>query len=347
MHIYPPGGVMSRVRITPRDAKLIIKYLDGVDDVITARMTAGFNPYEDHLTALLCEMLDEKQSALNALPYPLSALREDLELDPHKLKVSLTIEARKYPPNIEAKLTSSDLGVVVIYQDNIVPENSFEKGALFQAKRLYAANIHQPYNLEDKFNEFDTEQLMQLIRVAETNSMRSDYPHQIIPWRWYHNICYYLFYCPRPEGYEERSLEQLWNYIIPPFRDHWFSHHLHDGEDFLEVMHIYELVSDHERHIPGLLASKIEWLGEKYLAIENSEVRIRPKIPKPSIREAFEHLWTQVFPFSWFIIYRMLLGHEGSSEPAVIRLVRGQNTNSPILPRYVLTVRAEVGTRQG
>ena len=337
---------MSKVRITPRDAKLIIKYLDGVDDVITARMTAGFNPYEDHLTALLCEMLDEDLSTLNSLPYPLSALHEELELDPHKLKVSVNIEARKYPSHIEARLTSSDLGVVVVYQDNIVPENSFEKGALFQAKRLYATNIHQSYNLDDKFNEFDTEQLVQLIHVAETNSKLGDYP-QIIPWRRYQNLCYYLFYCPRPDGYEERSREQLWSYVIPPFRNHWFFHGLHDGEDFLEVMHIYELASDHQRHTPGLLASKIEWLGEKYLEIENSEIKIRPRIPKPSAREAFEHLWTQVFPFSWFVVYRMLLGREGSSGPGAVRLVRGQNINSPILPRYILTIHAEAGTRQG
>jgi hypothetical protein len=95
--------------MTPRDAKLLIRYLDGVDDIITARLANGFSPHEDHLTSLLCEMLDDNQSVLSALPYPLAQLRDDLAVDPHGLKASLSIEAKKYPTHIEgvkcAKLT--------------------------------------------------------------------------------------------------------------------------------------------------------------------------------------------------------------------------------------------------
>ncbi|MGH8222164.1 MAG: hypothetical protein ACREQZ_04245 [Woeseiaceae bacterium] len=50
----------NRSILTPCDAKLLVRYLDGVDRIVSARLATGFSPHEDHLTALLCELLDGK-----------------------------------------------------------------------------------------------------------------------------------------------------------------------------------------------------------------------------------------------------------------------------------------------
>jgi hypothetical protein len=59
--------MLAHTSLTPRDAKLLVRYFDGADDVVSARLTRGFSPHEDHLTALLCEMLDDNLSALSRI----------------------------------------------------------------------------------------------------------------------------------------------------------------------------------------------------------------------------------------------------------------------------------------
>jgi hypothetical protein len=57
-------------------------------------------------------------------------------------------------------------------------------------------------------------------------------------------------------------------------------------------------------------------------------------------------------PFSWFWVYGMLMGRSGSSDRQALSLVMGNadvaiQTDFPILPRYVMTIRIEVGTQRG
>ena len=58
-----------------------------------------------------------------------------------------------------------------------------------------------------------------------------------------------------------------------------------------------------------------------------------------------------MYPFSWFIVYRMLLGEAGCAGDEALALVKGereeQDTEVPVLLEYVLTVQVEVGTPRG
>jgi len=310
-----------------------------VDDVVSARLANGFNPHEDHLTSLLCEMLDDNLTSLSALPFPLSKLREELALDAKGLRVSLSIEVKKYPPHIERRLTSSDIGIIVNYRDNITYNRSFEKGALFQAKKLYRSSPDQLYSLHDKFKEFDADQLLRFLKLQTDDEMREMHHHKS---DLHSSLCHYLLYCPRIDGYDEQAREEVHHFIIPSS----------DIFDFAEGWHRYELANDPARHVPGLLASGLDWLSSDYLERnQDGHVTVKPRKDKPTARQAFQQFWEDVYPFSWFLVYKMLMGDGGTSDSHSLSIVRGnekeQNVDNPVLPKYIMTLRVEAGTARG
>jgi hypothetical protein len=346
----------ARTSLTPREAKLLVRYFDGADDVVTARLASGFSPHEDHLTSLLCEMLDDNLSALNALPYPLPKLKEDLAADKRAVRAALQIEAKKYPPHIERRLTSSDLGIIIDYRDNFDSKNSFQKGAMFQAKKLYGTKGHQRYSLSDCFDELDPDQLHRMVDVASDGSLNKD---PIYPEHSNGDVFHYLFYCPRVEAYDEPSQEEVWHHVIPSghrlFR-YWRHHPMEwfeEGPLFLaEAQHLHEYASDPARHFPGMIVSEIDWLKHEYLGNDDKSQSHHKRKPRTAARDVYQRLWHQTDPLSWFLVYGMLMGRRGSSGKRALELVRGNaeaaaQTDLPVLPRYVMTVRVEVGTQRG
>lgn len=330
----------GRACITPREAKLLVKYFDAVDDSVTARLSSGFSPHEDHLTSLLCEMLDDNLTALNRLSFSLQELRDELAKDPRRLAAALSIETRKYPSHIERRLTSSDVGMIVSYRDHLVPAHSFESGVLFQAKRLFPSSRHGElaYTLGGRFESFDFEQLLRLSKLeggSRHERKRMSHMRQ-------GSLCHYLFYCPRPEAYDESSREEVHRYLVPSG----------DIFDYAKGWHLYEVASDPDRHVPGLVATELHWAESRYLEFPDPGGPIlRPKPDTPCARDVFQSMWHHSHPLSWFLVYGMLLGDRGTSSPDDLALVRGeaqkQDAETPILPRYVVTVRVESGTARG
>lgn len=329
----------DRACITPREAKLLVKFLDAVDDSVSARLSSGFSPHEDHLTSLLCEMLDDNLTALNRLSFSLAELHDELAKDPRKLTAAISIETRKYPPHIERRLTSSDIGIIVSYRDHLVPGHSFESGVLFQAKKLFPSprRGESAYSLDGRFESFDFKQLLRLV-VLGRDARRREETHPLRD----ESLCHYLFYCPRPEAYDELSREEVHRYLVPSG----------DIFDYAKGWHLYELASDPDRHVPGLIAADVRWLEGKYVEWpDQGGPRIQKKRGIPSARDVFQAMWGHAQPLSWFLVYGMLLGHRGSTASHDLALVRGempdQDSETPILPKYVVTVRVESGTVHG
>ncbi|MFN8523211.1 MAG: hypothetical protein U0821_08920 [Chloroflexota bacterium] len=310
---------------------------------MTARLARGFSPHEDHLTSLLAEMLDDNLTALSQLSFPLTALRAALAKEPRTLAASLSVEARQYPPHIERRLTSSDIGVIVSYRDHLVPKYSFDSGALFQAKRLFPSKRtgETTFSLLDRFESFDPQQLFRLTTLGLHSS----------EWRMQHELArlrggkrrvgHYLFYCPRPEAYSDASREEVHRYLISS--EGLFNNAMR--------LHRYELSSDPERHVPGLIATGLDWLVVAYLDSSHGVLSVREANNKPTARDVFQRMWEEAYPLSWFLVYGMLFGNCGSSEPDDLARVRGQidaaDTDAPILPRYVITLAVDVGSVQG
>jgi len=235
---------------------------------------------------------------------------------------------------------------VVSYRDNVIPSNSLERGALFQAKRLHRSARGGAFTLYDTFKYFDPEQLRRLAEREKSDLIRKDHTDC----SWDMSFCFYLFYCPRPEAYDRQSQEDLRCYAIPTFKEYYF-HHLELSFDGLaEVHHLFDTASDPARHFPAVLTSRIGWLVDKYFEERDGKLK-GPHSHEPVLaRHVYERLWDHVMPFSWFLVYRMLLGDSGSCGLNALRLVRGQLGDSDevtVMPRYVLALGVEVGTPRG
>ncbi|MBC1240624.1 hypothetical protein GNE10_26390 [Nostoc sp. 2RC] len=72
--------------LTPRDIKFFFKYFRSIDKILCQRYSLGFCPDEEHLTSILCELLDHKGSQLHQLLYSIADLNRDLEKSGSLLK---------------------------------------------------------------------------------------------------------------------------------------------------------------------------------------------------------------------------------------------------------------------
>ena len=112
--------------------------------------------------------------------------------------------------------------------------------------------------------------------------------------------------------------------------------------------HVEEYASDPNRHFPGLIASRIDWLRDRYLESQGKASRplvIKPKESPPTVRDVYEKLWRETHALSWFLVYRMLTGSEGSSSDDAIGLAAGNAMSQElgIAPRYTMELRITVG----
>jgi len=321
--------------LTPREAKLLVRFLDCVDDVVTARLLPDASVDERHLTSLLRETLDERFTGFHAMPYGLAALKDDLEKDDLATKVSLTIEANEYPPHFENRVTQADLGIILRYDNSYRRDESFSKAVLFQAKRIVPSSRHSSYSERDAFKRLETDQLRQIIDLEGRHS----------------RFIYYLFYGPRAEAYDEQSRRTLRYLTLPT--THW--RHLHrfhspEGYEFLPWWsHLEEYASDPKRHFPGLLASRPGWLEQRYFerqATDNGKSNrlvLRPKQSAPTVRDVYERMWEDTHALSWFLVYRMLMGYEGASDDEAIGIAQGKRLELGVAPRYTMELRISVG----
>jgi hypothetical protein len=324
--------------LIPRDAKMLVRYFDAVDSLVTARLLPGVTVDERHLTSTFRETLDERFAGFHALSYSFDQLKKDLANGDTALQVSLSIEAREYTTQVENRVTQADLGVILRYDNFFRPGDSFSKAALFQAKRLYCRSRRGPaYSDDDRFEKFDT---VQLLRIAELSERHG-------------NLLYYLFYCPRPEAYDEHSRRTLRYFTLP--HSHWHDFHpmrWMDEYGFLPWWsHVEEYASDPNRHFPGFIVSGTSWLQHRYLEREKSSQKVdarwavKPKETPPTVREVYDKLWRDTYAFSWFLVYRMLSGSEGSSSDDAIGLATGNEMSQElgIAPRYTMELRITVG----
>lgn len=323
--------------LAPRDAKLLVRYFDAVDSLVTARLLPDATVDERHLTSTLRETLDHRFAGFHALAFTMDQLKAALAEDDTAVKVNLWIEAKEYSAQVENRITQADLGVIIRYDNFYRPDESFSKAALFQAKRLYCRQRNgQAYSEQDRFEKLD---VAQLERIADLGDRHN-------------NLIYYLFYCPRPEAYDEQSRKTLRYFSLP--NSHWRDMHpFHWIEEYGFLpwwAHVEEYAADPNRHFPGLIASRAYWLQTRYLEKQSSSSNTarwigKPKQPSPTARDVYERLWNDAHALSWFLVYRMLTGSEGSSAPEAIGIATGDATamDLGIAPRYTMQLRISVG----
>jgi hypothetical protein len=128
-------------------------------------------------------LLDEESQHRFKMRRDLDWLRRKLARALPLLDVSFTIETHAYPSSYERWVSQSDLGLILRFEDNIVPARTWETAALLQAKRIFPAR-GGGYELNSRFLSHDK---LQQKRMLELNRFL-DYP-----------LARYLLYVPRPE----------------------------------------------------------------------------------------------------------------------------------------------------
>ena len=194
--------------LSPIAFDLIIKYFDSVDRTVAARLNITPPWKEISLTSLLCELLDEKTQNRHNLFYTLRQLNEDLSVF-DGFKMHATLETYEYPSHVEKWVTQSDLGLVLKFEDLMIPDDSWTASWLFQAKRLYpTSNNPVQYNEKSKFRSMDPAQHARIEKLIDVTGV---------------SFIKYLLYCPHVE-----SLDYIIQQKMRHLHNKFLANHIYD-----------------------------------------------------------------------------------------------------------------------
>lgn len=219
--------------LPPRTFRPLLRYFDAIDALVSERLLRKRPWSEIALTSLLCDLMDEDTEGEYDRKRDLDWLRKKLASAAGLVDVEFAIETHEYPPGYERWVTQSDLGLVLRFQDHLLPERDWEKAFLLQAKRVYADRAGT-YRLGSKYGGFDREQHER----AEAINGQLGY-----------DLVRYLLYCPRPERLPKGLAEALRH-----LRDVNVQDRLFDGMAGLE-MHD-NLVRNGETLEPGIVVAR-------------------------------------------------------------------------------------------
>ena len=219
--------------LPPRTFRPMLRYFDAIDATVTTRLLRKRPWSEIALTSLLFDLIDEDTEAEYARKRDLGWLQRKLASAAPLVDVRFEIETHEYPPGYERWVTQSDLGLVLRFEDNLVPDRDWEKAFLLQAKRVYAERDGS-YRLASTYGGFDADQHER----AEAINDQLGY-----------DLVRYLLYCPRPDRLPRELAEALRH-----LRDVNVQNRLFDGIAGLEMRS--SLVRNGETLEPGIVIAK-------------------------------------------------------------------------------------------
>lgn len=315
------------IPIKPNEARALFKFFESVDLVISKRLLAGFNPHEEHLNSLFCEMMDENMTSEHNLSYTLQSLKKELTESESLFSIDLRIETKKYPAHIEKRITGSDFGIILNINDNY-RFATYRKAIVIQAKRLHAKNKDPKiFSVRDTYKSFDSSQLLKLATLINDEHLRerigNGFPYE-------RNFAYYLFYNPPLEGFNENSQKYIQYNIASVLSSNIFDH--------TKGFHIYDSLTKSKFQIkPGILISNLEWLVEEKLEMSEELLKIKDNTP-PRAEQVYSRIFSSVNSFPWFMVYDFIMGGVGNSSDTAINIASGNDGKNDynILPSYVI-----------
>lgn len=317
----------------PYEAQCFSKYFKGVDSLLAKRFLFGFLPNEEHITSILCELLDEHGAQLHRLPYSLLDLNHDLKKNGGLLHADVSIVTTDYNKHQEHRITQSDIGIVIEYQDNIEPANSFSNGVLLQAKKLFPTN-YSNYDLNSKYQSFDPKQHK---RLKELNQYYIE--------KGCENKCIkYLMYNPSLEAIPKREQQKI----------------LHQQMK-LEVNSSFDSIIGLQRYrelLEGEQSSILD-LGCLLTSIENIELATKAArtsstnkpLDKFTLGSLIESINVYESSLTWFFVFDLMTKGLGCSCQEFIELVRGKKGGMAKKlevppPKYSIKLRIVAGSER-
>ena len=323
----------------------LIKFFDGADAALSLKLLRPTAPDEPALTNELCALMDERVQREEGLlkEFNIDALNAALTEFGDDTKFDFRIDTHPHNPVFENKISQADLGLVLEYQNEIIPEDSWSSAYLLQAKRLHRADKTGKYDERASFASVDGRQHDRLRQLAK-----------IFGDRYFH----YILYCPPVSRLTPRATTKVRALHSSALSARFNGHHLHHFENIAEF-----LFFESYRKL-GCIDAGI-WL---------SDTSKKPH----RLMELHCDLPFHVKPFSWFLVesfitpwYRQIRYNQETDKGVetkeddnamLIRLVAsGSKTGIEtflrrvhetekhdlpkitILPKYTLTVRATVG----
>lgn len=124
--------------LTPYQLPLFVRYFDGIDLAVSRRLLRPVAPSETTLTQEFCALMDAGTQRREAsLPFDAEALQADLARPGDMVDVQISIETHQHGPRLEAYVSQSDFGLILEYQNTVLPEFNWKAAYLMQAKRLF------------------------------------------------------------------------------------------------------------------------------------------------------------------------------------------------------------------
>jgi hypothetical protein len=341
--------------LTPQDADFLLKYFSGVATAIAKRFELGFHPDEEHLTSLLCELLDDKGALLHKLSYTVQNLNKDLENIGSLLRASLSLETTKYSKYQEKNLTQADLGIILDYRDHVDYSKSFRRALLVQAKKLFPAN-GSGYALSSCYKSFNSDQHGRILRLRDYYSQRQleiDHGKEMLEELRHQGMlkgiaCYnsfqYLLYNPAFALLPRHDQEEILH--------HQLSRETSCIFDYTHGLCLYNLLMKRNglKDTLDISSMFIDIDTAHSLAEEAARSgRAKSKLTPFDLRSVVRTVDIRERSFAWYIVFNFILGNVGCDFPDFIKLVGGSPSDmarelgiSP--PRFVLHVTLTAGT---
>ena len=142
--------------ISPKAVDFIIKHFDAIDKVVSKRLNRKRPWSEPSLTSLLCDLMDHDTQDEEKIEYSIDTLNKDLEEFDGLLDVSFIIETHEYSPKVERWITQSDLGLIINFEDHLLPKDSWSISWLLQAKKVFPDKKNPvEYSESSKFQSYN------------------------------------------------------------------------------------------------------------------------------------------------------------------------------------------------
>ncbi|GGG59447.1 hypothetical protein [Hymenobacter glacieicola] len=181
--------------ITPKAFGFILKHFDEIDQELSKKMTHKRPWSEPSLTTHLCDLLDEETQEEGRIQYTFEHLQRDLEAEDNLFGIELSIETFEYNATHERYISQSDLGLRLVFDNQIEPSLSWTRPYFLQAKKLFPQQANPlQYSESSRFSSFDKEQK---VRIELLNQIFGD------------EYVKYLLFNPRPEGVDNETRIKL------------------------------------------------------------------------------------------------------------------------------------------
>ena len=154
--------------IGPQHLPFLITYFDGIDAALSGRLLRAVPPDEPALTNELCALMDaDTQRREKLLQFNIDHLNAALAACGDDMQFEVRIDTHPHNMKMEAFVSQSDLGLVIEYQNHVLPAENWFNAYLLQAKRLHRADRSGEYDDRASFRSVDHRQHARLEAFAK------------------------------------------------------------------------------------------------------------------------------------------------------------------------------------